>query len=138
MINSKKIDSCTEMFKTMEILDFYSEYILSLLSYVMNNEHLFTKNLEVHISDIRSDNIIHLNLPNLTKYQKAACYAGNKIFNRLPTHMKCVANGMEIIKLAFEWFLLFNSFCSLRNILLLLNNIYFMLLCLNVIINIFI
>jgi len=57
MINSKKIVSCTEKFKTMEILDFYSQYIFSLLLYVMNNEHLFTKNLEVHINNIRSANI---------------------------------------------------------------------------------
>jgi len=104
------------MFKKMQILDLYSQYIFSLLLYVMNNEHLFTKNLEVHINDIRSANIIHLHLSNLTKYEKAAHYAGNKIFNHLPTHMKCVANGIQILKLAFKWFLLSNSFCSFKKI----------------------
>jgi len=122
----------------MEILDFYSQFMFSLLLYMLNNKHLFTKNLEVHINDIRSANIFHLHFINLTKYQNATNYAGIKIFNHLPTHMQCVANGIQILKLAFKWFLLSNSFCSLRNILFLLNNIYSMLLCLNVMINIFI
>jgi len=37
MNKSKEIDSCTEWFKTMEILPFYSQYIFSLLLYVVNN-----------------------------------------------------------------------------------------------------
>ena len=45
------MDSCREPFKTMEILPFYSEYIFSLLLNVVNNKHLFTKNLEVHNHD---------------------------------------------------------------------------------------
>ena len=58
--------------------------------------------------------MINLNLPftNLTKYQKAAHYAGIKIFNRLPTHTKCVANGIKILKFALKRFLLSNPFCS--------------------------
>jgi len=39
---SKKMDSCREMFETMEILPLYSQYIFSLLMYVVNNKHLFT------------------------------------------------------------------------------------------------
>jgi len=64
----------------VEIIDFYSQYMCSLLLYMLNNKHLFTKNLEVHINDIRSANIIHLHFINLTKYQTAAIYAGIKIF----------------------------------------------------------
>ena len=45
MTNSNKMDSCRELFKTMEILPIYDQYIFSLLLYVVNNEHLFTKNL---------------------------------------------------------------------------------------------
>jgi len=45
------MDSCRELFKTMEILPFYSQYTISRLLYVVNNKHLFTKNLEVHNHD---------------------------------------------------------------------------------------
>jgi hypothetical protein len=41
--NSREMDFCMELFKTMEILPFYSQYIFSLLLYVVNKKHLFTK-----------------------------------------------------------------------------------------------
>jgi fructose-specific phosphotransferase system IIC component len=47
MNKSKKMDSCTELFKTMSILPLYSQHIFSLLMYVVNNKHLFTKTLGV-------------------------------------------------------------------------------------------
>jgi len=68
--NLKKMDSCTELFKTMEILSFYSQYIFSLLLHVENNKHLFTKNLAVHNHATRSASHFHLPIPNLTKYKK--------------------------------------------------------------------
>jgi len=64
------MDSCRELFKTMEILPFYSQYTFSVLLYVVNNRRLFTKNLEVHNHDTRSANNFHLPITNLTKYQK--------------------------------------------------------------------
>jgi hypothetical protein len=45
MTNSKKMDSCWELFETMEILPFFSQYIFSPLLYVVNNQQLFTNNL---------------------------------------------------------------------------------------------
>ena len=83
------MDSCTELFKTMEILPFYSQYTFSLLLYVVNNRCLFTKNSEVHHHATRSANNFHLPFTNLTKYQKGAHYARIKIFNHLPTNKMC-------------------------------------------------
>jgi hypothetical protein len=60
------MDSCTELFKTVEILHLYSQYIFSLLLYVVNNKHLFTKNLAVHNHDTRSANNFHLPITNLS------------------------------------------------------------------------
>jgi hypothetical protein len=57
----------------MENLPFYSQYIFSLLLYVVNNTHLFTK--EVHNHDTRSANNFHVPITNLTKHQKRAHYA---------------------------------------------------------------
>jgi len=54
--SSKKMDSCTELFETMEILSFYSQYIVSPLLYVVKKKRLFTKNLEAHNHDTRSAN----------------------------------------------------------------------------------
>jgi hypothetical protein len=70
MDKSKKMDSCRELFKTMEILLLCSQYILSLLMSVVNNKHLFTKNLAVYNHNTRSVNNFHLPITNLNKYQK--------------------------------------------------------------------
>ena len=67
----------------MEILPFCSQYIFFLLLPVVNNKHFLTKILAVHNNNIRSANNFHLPFTNLTKYQKWAYYAGNKIITRL-------------------------------------------------------
>jgi hypothetical protein len=46
--NLRNRDSCRDMFKTMKILLFYSQYIFSLLTYIANNRHLFIINQEMH------------------------------------------------------------------------------------------
>jgi len=76
----------------MEILPLCSQYMFSRLMYVVNNKHLFTKNLEVHNHDTRTANNFHLPTTNLTKYQKGAYYTGIKIFNCLPAHIKNAVN----------------------------------------------
>ena len=110
MTKSKKMDSCRELFKTVEILPSYSQFIFSLLLYVVNSKHLFTKNLEVHNHDTRSANNFHLPITDLTRYQKGAHYAGIKIFNHHPTHIKSVGNEIQVFKKALKRFLLDNSF----------------------------
>jgi len=104
----------------MEILPFCSQYIFSLLLYVVNNKHLFKKNLKVHNHDTRSANIFHIPITNLTKYQKRAHYAGIKIFSHLLTNIKCVANKIQVFKSALKRFLLLTHFILLRNILILI------------------
>ena len=80
MNKTKKMDSCRELFKSMKILPVYSQYTFSVLMYVVNNKHLFTRNLEVHNHDTRSAKISHLPITNLTIYQKGAYYTGIKTF----------------------------------------------------------
>ena len=88
---------------------------------MVNNKHLFTKNLEIHNHDTKSANNFHLPITNVTKYQKGAHYAGIKIFY-LPTHTKCVANEIQVFKKAVKRCLL--SDFILLNILILINNVY--------------
>ena len=94
MMNSKKMDSFRELFKTMEVLPYLSQHIFSLLLHVMNKKLLLTKNLDVQNHDIRSANTFHLHTTNLTKYQKEAHDTGIKVFDHLPTYIKCVANDI--------------------------------------------
>ena len=52
----------------IKILPFYSQYIFSVLLYVVNKKHLFTKKWEVHNHDTRIANNFNLTITNLTKY----------------------------------------------------------------------
>jgi hypothetical protein len=80
---------------------------------VVNNKHLFTRNLEVHNHDTRSAKNFHLPITDLTIYQKVAYYTGIKIFNYLPTHIKNVANEIQVFKRTLKIFLPDNSFYSI-------------------------
>ena len=41
--NTRPRESCREVFKSMEIMMLYSQYIYSLVLYTINNKHLFDK-----------------------------------------------------------------------------------------------
>jgi hypothetical protein len=79
---------------------------------MMNNKYLFTKYLQVHNHGTRPANNFHLPTTNLSKYQKGAHYAGIKILNHLPTHMKRVVNEIQLFKKNIKRFLPDNSFYS--------------------------
>jgi hypothetical protein len=96
----------------MEILLLYFRYIFSLLMYVFNKKHLYTKILQVYNYDTRSANNFHLPITNLTKYQKGAYYTRIKIFNCLPNYIKDLANEIQVLKRTLKRFLLNNSFYS--------------------------
>jgi hypothetical protein len=67
-------DSCREAFKNMEIMTLYSQYIYSLVLYTVNNKHLFDTNNEIHKYNTRNNNNLHLQLANLSKFNKGAIY----------------------------------------------------------------
>ena len=92
--------------------------------YVVKNKHLFTRNLKVHNHDTRSAKNLHPPITNLTKYQKGAYYTGIKIFNYLPTHIKIVANEIQVFEKALKRFLVPTHFILLMNTLMLINDIH--------------
>jgi hypothetical protein len=117
MTGSKKMESCRKLFKEMEILPFYSQFILSLSMYVVNNTHSFTKNLEIHSQNTRSANNLHVPAANLTKYKKRTHYMGSKIFNHLSNHIKGLVNGKRVFKKTLQRFLFDNVFYSINKFL---------------------
>ena len=84
--------SCRNLFKKLQILPLTSQYMLSLLMFVVQNKNLFLTNNENHNVDTRQRNNLYLPQANLTIYQKGAYYLGIKIFNNLPSEIKNVAS----------------------------------------------
>jgi len=89
--------SCTSLFKKFQILPLKSQYMLSLLMFVVQNKTLFLTDTENYILDARQRNNLHLPQANLSIYQKGACYLGIKIFNNLPLEIKNVAGNQKKI-----------------------------------------
>ena len=109
--------SCRSLFKKLQILPLKSQYILSLLMFVVQNKTLFLTNTQSYNLDTRQKNNLHLPQANLTIYQKGAYYSGIKIFNNLPLEIKNVADNQKKFKTALKKFLYNYSFYTLEEYL---------------------
>jgi len=89
--------SCRNLFKKLQILPLTSQYMLSLLMFVVQNKNLFLTNNENQNLDTRQRNNLYLPQANLTIYQKEAYYSGIKIFNNLPLEIKNAAGNQKKI-----------------------------------------
>jgi len=77
------------------ILPLTSQYMLSLLMFVVQNKNFFLPNNENHSLDTRQRYNLYFPQANLTIYQKGAYYLGIKIFNTLHSEIKNVASNQK-------------------------------------------
>jgi hypothetical protein len=112
MSNSGYRDSCRALFKQLEILPFKSQYIFSLLMFIVNNKDQFESNLEISGRNTRFNNKVHFLTCNLAAFQKGIYYHDVKVFNGLPPNI-ILAYDVKLFKTALKRFLLLNSFYSL-------------------------
>jgi len=85
MKSCRSSGSCKKLFFNLEILPLPSQYILSVLLFMIRNKNQFLVNSEIYHIDTRQHANFHLPSVNLTKYQKGVNYLGVKVFNMLPT-----------------------------------------------------
>jgi hypothetical protein len=112
--NAGSRDSCREIFKRMQIMTLYSQYIYSVLLFAVNNKHLFTANNEIHNYKTRNSNSLYPALTNLTKFNKGPYTSGIKIFNHLPQYLKALVHNSKHFRSSLERFLYHHSFYSLE------------------------
>jgi hypothetical protein len=108
-------DSCRKSFVALGILPFPSQYIFSLLSYVVKNIHSFTFLSEVHDRDTRQSFNLNLYQPSAQRasYLKGTYYMGILMFNNLPVPIKRLYDNPTAFKLALKKFLCDHSFYTL-------------------------
>jgi len=87
-----------------------SQYILSLLTFVVQNKSFFSTNNENNNLDITQRYNLNLPQANLPIYQKGAYYSGIQIFNNLPLEIKNVDGNQKKFKSALKKFLYTYSF----------------------------
>ena len=113
-MNAGNRESCRELSKKLNILPLHSQYILSLLLFVVKNIDEFTSSSDVHSINTRHRSDLHPPSIKLSKYQKGVYYSGIKIFNYLPQNIKDLRWNVKKFKLALKRFLLIGSFYTLH------------------------
>jgi hypothetical protein len=102
-------ESCRESFKELKILTLLSQYIFSLLLFVVHNRGYFASNN----INTRRKNELHLPQISLTMYRKGVFYSGIKVFNALPTTSKDISSNPKKFKVTLKHYPLTRSFYSL-------------------------
>jgi hypothetical protein len=110
---SRPRDSCKQLFKKLGTLPLISQYILSLLLFIVKNKALSELNSDVHNINTRYKPNLHRPIVNLT-YKKGTYYVSIKIFNSLPTDIKDLSRNVNQFRLALRDFLHLNSFYILE------------------------
>jgi len=70
---------CRNLFKKLQILPLTSQYMLTLLRFLVQNKNLFLTNNENYNLYTRHRKNVYLAQANLTIYQKGSYYSGIKI-----------------------------------------------------------
>ena len=89
-----------------------SQYILSLLTFVVNNKDKFLINSEIHNVNTGHSYNLHLPSANLDIYQKGFHYSGTKILNSLPFNIKKFSDNPRTFKSTLNHFFYMKSFYS--------------------------
>jgi hypothetical protein len=106
-------DSCREHLKKLKILPLKSQYILSLLLFVVDNGDYFKVNSGIHNINTRTKSNLHQPISNLSAYQKGTYYSGIRVFNSLPSQVKNLSHNRNQFKCALKNFLYLHSFYTL-------------------------
>jgi len=98
-------ESCREHFRTLKILPLQSQYILSLLIFVIDNKDHFKRNFEVHHINTRNKLSLHQPLSNPSICQKVAYCTAIRVFNSLPPQIRKLSHNRQHYKRIWKNFL---------------------------------
>jgi hypothetical protein len=72
MVGARNRDSCRKIFTSLKILPLPSQYIYSLVMFVVNNKNSFTINTDKYTIVTRNSSNLYLPVTNLTIFQKGS------------------------------------------------------------------
>jgi hypothetical protein len=113
-MKARNKESCRPLFRQLNILPLYSQYIFSSLLFVVKNLDILSFNSDVH--SIITRQVSHLHFPSniFAKVQKGVYYSRNRIFNNLPQSIRDLSSDVINFKQALKRFLLLGLFYSLN------------------------
>jgi hypothetical protein len=113
-MKARNKDSCCPLFRQLNILPLYTQYIFSISIFVVKNLDTFKSNSAIHGVNARQGPDLHFPSNKLVKVQKGVYYSGIKMFNNLPYGIKNLSIDVIKFKLALKMFLLAGTFYSLN------------------------
>jgi hypothetical protein len=102
IMNSCKNASCWQLFKELNIRPIQSQYVCSVLLFVIKTKDQFLLNSQEHKINARQTSNLYLPSANLAVYQKGVYYSRIKIYNHLPTVIKDLSGDKNKFKLALK------------------------------------
>jgi hypothetical protein len=110
-------DSCREHFKDMFIFPLRSQYIYSLMMFVIKNKEIFDINNAHYTINTRHIMDIHMSQVNLAKYGNGVFHMAVNIYNTLPVSLQEISKDIKSFKNNLREFLYHNSFYTLDEFL---------------------
>jgi len=93
--------SCGGLFRKLEILPVPSQYILSLMLFIIDNPNNCQTGLEIHGLHTRSKNQLFIPIANLTSVQKGITCSHIKIYKSLPSNILNLTNDRKLFKMSY-------------------------------------
>jgi hypothetical protein len=114
MYGLRPTDSCRNIFKDLKILPMQSQYIYSLLLFVVDHRDLYQTTSQIHNINTRCKSNLHYPHSSLTTHQKGPYYFGIKLFNHLPWHIKELVHDNKQLRKVLRVFLHTKSFYTIE------------------------
>ena len=102
MVGITSRDSCRDYFKWLKILPLQSQYLLSLLLFVVDNRDQLKANIKIH--NTRTKLNLHRPISNLSVHQNRTYYSGIRVFSNLLTQIKTVSHNRNQFKVPWKTF----------------------------------
>jgi hypothetical protein len=106
-------DSCREHFRDMNILPLRSQYMYSLMMFVITNGEIFDTNRDCYEIDTRQNMNIHMYQFDLAKYGNGVYHMAVRIYNGLPNKLNIISNNPNKFKASLKEFLHLSSYYTL-------------------------
>jgi hypothetical protein len=117
MTGSKPRTSRKPLFQSLGIMTVPSQYSLSLINFVLQNQERFTPNTEVHSFNTRNKLKLHKPVSSLTLHHKGVYNMSIRVFNKLPEHITNLAGNKKIFISTLMQYLVRKALCSLDEFL---------------------
>jgi hypothetical protein len=113
IVGATNRDSCRGLFKHLKILTLKSQYIISVVCFIIDNRDDYICNYDVHKRNTRQGSDLHQPSTSLSLYKKSIINMGINIYNKLPVFIKeSIATAKEF-KFLLKSFLYSNTFYTL-------------------------